>query len=461
MNQKTPTKTNKNIMGEDKGFESLKTKYKLTLNMLRNEIKDELRKIEEDSSKLFEKENINIIRFKNLNETQEEINKAVICNLFFTIKWKIGDEFNEQIHNVTHSIDSLLVNEINALEKDKKEEIHIDEKDSQNENSDISISEIENDKSENNKDKVKIKSMICPKKFQFLEFLNKMQVEKNKIEVFDTILESDDEDDDDQIINSTFDDFINVLKDIKNIYCTSSNISVEDSLNLYLEGKKVNILKVKPSEKIDNIIKKISKISKNNKSEMDQILKFAEKIKNQLETNLTFLSCIMDKILEDLEKLWNRFDIKELFEKYQIENPLKPLEDIYILKRMKTEENGEEIYFLALALGYFFINPKLKEIQRLKDDFQQIDFNEISKLNIFKRKIIKKLKENINDFNMNSLISNVWEKFGENEAFSEDKKMNDLMRNYIQNKTQEDFKSDLINLIKPYFQKINLSSLDP
>lgn len=303
--------------------------------------------------------------------------------------------------------------------------------------------------------------MICPKKFQFLEFLNKMQVEKNKIEVFDTILESDDEDDDDQIINSTFDDFINILKDIKNIYCTSSNISVEDSLNLYLEGKKVNILKVKPSEKIDNIIKKISKISKNNKSEMDQILKFAEKIKNQLETNLTFLSCIMDKILEDLEKLWNRFDIKELFEKYQIENPLKPLEDIYILKRMKTEENGEEIYFLALALGYFFINPKLKEIQRLKDDFQQIDFNEISKLNIFKRKIIKKLKENINDFNMNSLISNVWEKFGENEAFSEDKKMNDLMRNYIQNKTQEDFKSDLINLIKPYCKEMDLSARDP
>ena len=172
-----------------------------------------------------------------------------------------------------------------------------------------------------------------------------------------------------------------------------------------------------------------------------------KKIKNQLETNLEYLSCIMDNILQYLEELWNRFNIDELFLKYKIKNPINPLKDIYKFAFHRSNENNEEIYFLALVFGYLFIKSKLKEIQRLNNDFQQIDINKITKNNLLKRKIIKILKENINGFNMSSLISNVWQNFEENEVFVEDKEMNDLMWNYIQNKTQEDFKSDLINLI--------------
>ena len=56
------------------------------------------------------------------------------------------------------------------------------------------------------------------------------------------------------------------------------------------------------------------------------------------------------------------FDIKQLFEKYEIEKPLNPLEEINTLKINESEEDGEEIYFLCLVLSYFYINPKLKEI---------------------------------------------------------------------------------------------------
>ena len=87
--------------------------------MLTEEIKDELEKIEKGNSKLLSKENINIIRFKNISDEQEEIDRAVICNLFFNIKWKLGDEFNRQILNVNHSIDSFIAKEINVLENNK------------------------------------------------------------------------------------------------------------------------------------------------------------------------------------------------------------------------------------------------------------------------------------------------------------------------------------------------------
>jgi hypothetical protein len=150
------TKNNKNKVEEKKEFESLKSKYKLTLTMLINEIKEELKKIEKENSILFSKENLNIIRFKNLDETREEINKAVICNLFFTIKWKLGDEFNQQIHNVTHSIDSLLVNEIKSLENKIKEENSINDEEIEKENSDSIILENKEGKDEiENKSKLK------------------------------------------------------------------------------------------------------------------------------------------------------------------------------------------------------------------------------------------------------------------------------------------------------------------
>ena len=85
-------------------------------------------------------------------------------------------------------------------------------------------------------------------------------------------------------------------------------------------------------------------------------------------------------------------------------------------------------------------------------------FNKLTLLKLLKKEIIKKLKENISYFNEDSLISNVWEKFVENEVFVEDKKMNDLMWNYINNNSQEAFKLDLINLIKPYYKGIDLKS---
>jgi len=460
MNETTPTKNNKNFEVKDEGFESLKSKYKLALKMLNDEILDELAKIDMDNSKLFANDNINIISFKNLSEETEEINKVVICNLFFTIKWKLGDEFNHQIHNVTHSINSLLVEEINALENNQNENINSnDDEDNQNENGQNTTSESEKNQLA---DKKIIQNIICPKKYGFLDLLNNMQYIEKKAEVFDEIIEIED---DDPILESSIDDFVKVIKDIKLTYCTSSNISIEDSLDLYLDGKKGNILKRDISDKkVDNIIEKINKISQEDKPKIDKISKLADKIKNQLESNLSFLSRLMDIILENLEKLWKCFGIKELFEKYEIEQPLNPLEEINSFDINSEDETKEEIYFLILVLNFFFIKPKINEILRLKNDFEKININEIIKQNILKKKIIKNLTQNIRDFNMSSLISKVWNKLRDYDQlakFVEDIKINTLMKNYLKNKTEEDFKFDLINLIKPYCKKLDLDTYDP
>ena len=286
-----------------------------------------------------------------------------------------------------------------------------------------------------------------------------MQYIEKKAEVFDEIIEIED---DDPILDSSIDDFVKVIKDIKLTYCTSSNISIEDSLDLYLDGKKGNILKRDISDKkVDNMIEKINKISQEDKPKIDKISKLADKIKNQLESNLSFLSRLMDIILENLEKLWKCFGIKELFEKYEIEQPLNPLEEINSFDINSEDETKEEIYFLILVLNFFFIKPKINEILRLKNDFEKININEIIKQNILKKKIIKNLFKNIRDFRMSSLISKVWNKLrncDDNEEFVEDKKMDILIKKYLKNKTEEDFKLDLIDLIEPFCKILDLDS---
>ena len=38
--------------------------------------------------------------------------------------------------------------------------------------------------------------------------------------------------------------------------------------------------------------------------------------------------------------------------------------------------------------------------------------------------------------------------------------MNKLMIEYVENKSQEDFRNDLINLIKPFYEEFNIAGKD-
>ena len=60
VNEITPNKNNKNLDIKSKGFESLKSKYKLVLKMLNDEICDELVKSEKDNSNIFINDNKSI-----------------------------------------------------------------------------------------------------------------------------------------------------------------------------------------------------------------------------------------------------------------------------------------------------------------------------------------------------------------------------------------------------------------
>ena len=70
----------------------LKLIYQKVLNMLKVEVEKELMETNKKDYKYNKKNNMNVISFKNLNNGEEELKKAILCNLFFILngKWEIN-----------------------------------------------------------------------------------------------------------------------------------------------------------------------------------------------------------------------------------------------------------------------------------------------------------------------------------------------------------------------------------
>ena len=168
----------------------------------------------------------------------------------------------------------------------------------------------------------------------------------------------------------------------------------------------------------------------------------------------------MENIIKDIEKISQLFDIQQVMKKYKIKESLNPLQNINRLNLMFEDGVTEDIYFLLLILSYFFISQKIKELKKNKNEFEKINLDEITQNNILKKNTINEFTQNINDLNMDSLIPNIWDIIKDCKKFTDDEEMNKLMIEYVENKSQEDFRNDLINLIKPFYEEFNIAGKD-
>ena len=264
--------------------------------------------------------------------------------------------------------------------------------------------------------------------------------------------------DNDSIINSTLNEFAKKLNMMKSAYSTSNYINLQQSLNLYLDGKRGQILEKNFSSiNLAKIIKECSE----QKSSDNEIMNLCEKFKTKLNNGLSFLYSYLSNITEKIEEIFQLFNIDNLLNKYEITLPLNPIKEFDMIKSYDNKECPEEIYYLTLVFSYFFIISNIKTLDRIKNDFEKIGLNEIAINNIIKKNLIKKFMENINDFDESMPISNIWNQLKKNDNFVEDEKMNKLIISYVKNNDEEVYKNDLFNLLKSYCKNIDLNGKDP
>ena len=453
-------KKNNNVKDEELGkkINSLKLNYIKSLNMLIEKAREEIDTVDNIKPQQNSKENANKILFKNLNNSTEEIKKAILCNLFFYIRWKLGDKFNQQIHNITLSINSLFLNEINKIEKNiKKQEDSSDFEMLQKDGAQNSeLKNIEN----SNETSIKAQNKSCPNLFYSLEKINRqIKVEEESISRFEYINSIEEYD---PIINSNTKKFVKILQQIQSTFGTSAELTLEQSLNLYLDGKKGDVFKKNSSFiNLNKIIKDCESISSLDKSEINEINDFCKKFKAQLKYDSELLYTFLETITKEIEKLYQFFDIKYLFEKYKIVQPLNPIKALNAIRNITNEEYEEEIYYLILLCLYFFVSSNINVLGKIKSSFERIDLEVLTKSNIIEKNLVKSFINNISDLDGNILNSNIWNELKYCYQFVEDEELNKSIIKYVKENSQEDFKNDLKELIKPYFKGINLEVKDP
>lgn len=453
MNEKTNSK-NYNI----KKVNNLKAKYELSLNKLIDKAREEFNNFDVESSK----SNSNVITFKIKNNSQEEIKNVIICNLFFYIKKKFGEQFNESIHNKTHLINSLTVNTLKNIEFKEEEEKNMENK---NKNKSKYLKKTDRMEENNQKDKDDENQIItvninktCPNNFiTFKKFNSVLKVQEPKISselIYNYSLEQDE-----SIINSNLNEFAKMLQEIKSSYSISFNISLLDSLNLYFEGKKTAIIEKKfSSTNLKKIITECSeKASEDNR--LIEIIDFYEKFKKSLEAQLNYLFGYINNTAQNLEEIARYLDINTLLNEYKISQTLNPIEEIN--KIQLTEFNRpEEKYCLILLYSFFYAISNIKALNKIKNMFEKINMKEIAKINIIKENMISKYIKGTDILDEN-ILPDVWSDVKICKNFVDDKIMNNLIVNYVDKNNAEDYKNDLFNLLKPIVKSINLNSRDP
>ena len=328
----------------------------------------------------------------------------------------------------------------------------------ENININISKSDSKIQINENNND-IKNENVLCPKEFMFLNELNKQIKfkEEKSLELEDIFEDEDDE----TLLKSSVDEFINLLKKIKSTFIILPGITVQQSLNLFFEGKKKEILTGKTSaDNMNSIIEYSKQISSKEAKEIESIDKISKKIRSQLENDSMLLYSNMNIMAEEIEKIYQFFNAEDLLIKYGIKQPLNPALVMAKLRSIISKKNEEEIHYLILAISQLFIDSKIKYLKAIEKDIEKVNLYEITKNNIAKKNIIKFFIDNINNTdNTFPLID--WDELKKNNDFSNDKKINDLIINYVNSKSKEDYIMDLKNLIEPHCKIIDLSGKDP
>ena len=186
---------------------------------------------------------------------------------------------------------------------------------------------------------------------------------------------------------------------------------------------------------------------------IQKITDFYEKEKKKIEYDLDNLYTNYDSIIEEIEDISEFFDIKKLFNKYGISVPLDPLKEIMKIRGLKlANESAEEIYYLILLLSFLFCDSEIKDVEKMRQSLEKMNVVELCKSNIFKKKLVRKFNDEIDNLTQIDLTNKIWNDIKKGGKFVEDKEMNILIKNYTEKNTKEDYKKDLINLISPFYK---------
>jgi nicotinic acid mononucleotide adenylyltransferase len=249
-------------------MEILKKKLKKALALLNQIASNKYQLISGENYDIKELKNENIlIQFKNKNNEEKEIHKAIILNLFFILRKKLNDRMNYSIHNETIKLKSLVAEEISKFENGNglignKNSVYTFNNLNNVNNNNNNEFELDNIGKDNIKNIETLKmNKLCKNTFKFIKIIKEkfeiIPLFKENVNLFEKLeLNSNEVMQDTSLI-----EFNNILEKINKSYKVDSIISIYNAFNLFIDGKKSEILidknNYRNSENIEQCLNKL------------------------------------------------------------------------------------------------------------------------------------------------------------------------------------------------------------
>ena len=466
-------------------FNLIKDKYKNALTQMENLAQKKLNNIQNKDKKdnlSIEKVNTNI-RFSSNIQTNNDKYEAVLLNIFFAIKKRISEFFNNNIHNKQVLLNQIVKETINKYENKQQEE------------NDLKVKE-ENEKSQNTTDKNQNKinneiilkgqkdpqtqknasqektltEKICEKinivyikknfpleKKQEINSLEKIVLEENGLDV-----------------NSLLSTFNQHLQDKeKKMFKIISNLDLSDATNLYFKGEKSSYSISVEDNKENDIKKKESEekltkiINDSKKSEsIKEINNYMIKIKGLTDKFLKYIrKSEIDSVtfLTDFQKY---FDFNLIAKEFEITIPLDIYDVIQNIEKKTMYSFDHELYeksiYLIKVCKFLLYDEFYGFYKEIKEKIKNSKINDIFTLNAAKNELMQETKIRLKSAQMNNIIiENIWENMKTEKFFIENKVINKEVSDYIKKSTYEKFIKDFSSTFGNKVKDINVDEIDP
>lgn len=440
-----------NIDGKKQNYKiELEEKLKKALLLLNDKTKSDIDNI--NNNKITFEENSNNILFINKTNDEKEILKVILLNIFFLLKKKMKDKYNNSIHNETQGINEIIKDE----EKKNEEKGKLKRKDNKK-------------KEKNENDKYNINNngeILCQKKFSCIKNIKKFKNHfniKNEMNIDNISLYNINEEEN-NLSKFNEEEFKEYLFKIKELYDVSNEIDFESAISFIFYNDKSSILSKKPSYENSENFRNYLNNCLHNLEKSYEMNNFIKVFFETINYNLNFIKRQINTIINYLEDYKEYYKINDIFRKEFIKEQEDPL---VILRDEKTNLNEEESFILDNICGYFILENYIINLESIKKKIQSLSIEDQNKDVKIKIEIIKYLDSLMEKIESNGqIIDNIWNKLNINNEFinNEDEKMKtikDEMIKYFGKNNSKQFYEDFIREIKNDIGAIDFSKNDP
>ena len=446
----------KNIKGEEKKINNYKNElYQIYHSLLEkstkktDQEKENIEKQSDDKIMNLLEENEPLITFHQMDDTKNNVNEAILLNLFFKLRKSFGGIFNPSIHNKTELVNAQIKEDIEKIKNSDNKDNEIQGKEKNMKNISFATSSVET------------QNRLCNSYFKGINRLkNILKIDDNKmIQKNEGIFKLLEPTTFSKYTESNINEFKAQVENLFKDFQFNKESNIKAASNLLFKGDILDIISEKPNYKnLDNF--------KKSKEHFD-----SESAKKDLLKDLVKIDPLLDKDIKSLEtlKTYTHLLIKQ-FEKFlekkdeQKSDNLDPellLEQYTNIFWYGPNEVIKKTYMSYLINFYFYTNDCLNYLKELKRKYNDNDLIVSLEKNLEKIQLLEAFISST-DFEEKDYLKEEWSELKKVDVFLEKNQfLNEKIKEYVTENDENQFLKDFNNINKIKDAKINLSKSDP